>query len=353
MSRLLRNVLLWTVLGSLAGCDKVRDVVCEPLKAAAPAEKKKEMTAGAGGAAAQAGATIVEAKPEEHEPTLPPEKEKKGRKKGEAHAPTLVAASAQRNFALPFAWEMSPDEPLARARKFLREVADDNHAYMGKGAEFFKTLAAAEAPRATILSCGDARVQSGAFDATPENDAFTIRNLGNQVDLALGSIQYGVEELHTPVLLVLGHSGCTAVKAAMGDTKSLPEALRRELGGLHPPKAGGKVDDKKLLAAVIANVHEQVKLALREFGGRVNAGELTIVGAIYDLRNELGQGTGRLAVINVNGVQEQGRLKSFVEAIMSGPGAKKKSEAGEEDPMTRLARALADPGPPDEEEEAE
>jgi carbonic anhydrase len=362
MGRLLWSLLWLSAIAPLAGCDKVRDLVCEPLNKAAGADKKKDKEKDDGGVAADDGkagaeaAPVVEAEPEEHTPA-PAVPDKKGHKKGdkrEAHAPGAEAllTSSQRGFALPFAWEKSPDEPLAKARKFLREVADDNQVYMAKGVGFFKALADGETPRATVLSCGDSRVQAGAFDATPENDVFTIRNLGNQVENALGSIQYGVEELHTPVLFVLGHTGCNAVKAAMTDTRSMPDALKRELSGLHPAKAGPKPDDKKLLAAVIANVHDQVKEALREFGGRVNAGELTIVGGVYDLKNELGQGAGRLAVINVNGIQDQTRLKSFVEAIMSGPGsAQAAQKAAEEDPMTRLARALADPGPPDEEEE--
>jgi carbonic anhydrase len=340
---------------SAVACDKVREVVCEPLKTTAAKSDKAKVGAGAaGGQPSAAGAPAAEAHHEEHEapPAVPV---KKGRKKGEAvHAagPESLLTAAQRGFALPFAWEKSPAEPLAKARKFLREVADDNGQYMRKGSEFFKGMAAGETPRATILSCADARVQAGAFDATPENDSFTVRNLGNQVALALGSLQYGVEQLHTPVLLVLGHTGCGAVKAAMFDTRKLPDALKRELSGLHPEKAGAKLDDKKLLAAVLANVHDQVKIALREFSGQVNAAELTIVGAVYDPRNELGQGHGKLVVVDVNGIQDQARLKSFGEAIMSGPGAgKPAAQQQEEDPMTRLARALADPGPPDEEEE--
>jgi carbonic anhydrase len=310
------------------GCNKVRDVVCEPVKAAAikaatQAAAKKALAEGP-----------VKAEPAEPEPAA----------EAQAADPTLLTAAAQRGFALPFAWEKSPEEPLAKARKFLREVADDNTSYMAKGPEFFRAFAAGQHPRATVIACADARVQAGAFDATPEDDDFSIRNIGNQVGNSLGSIQYGVERLHTPVLLILGHTGCDAIKAAMGDTRELPEAMRQELKALHFDKNRDKKDseDHQLTLAVLANVHEQVKTALREFGPRVNAGDLTVVGAIYDFRNELGKGPGRLAVINVNGNQDPVRLKSFVEAIMSGPGAGPNSD----DVMTRLARALADPGPP-------
>ncbi|HEX4353024.1 MAG TPA: carbonic anhydrase, partial [Polyangiales bacterium] len=256
----------------------------------------------------------------------------------------LLTAVGERGFALPFAWEKSPEEPLAKARKYLREIADDNVAYMARGPEFFHAFAAGQHPRATVVSCADSRVQAGAFDATSENDDYTVRNVGNQIENSLGSIQYGIEQQHTPVLLILGHTGCDAIKAGMGDTTDLPAALKQELATLHVEKHGKKaVDDRAWLAAVVENIHEQVKISLREFGPRVNAGELTIVGAIYDFRNDLGKGAGRLAVINVNGIRDPVRLKSFVDAIMSGP-----SSYNGDDPMARLARALADPGPANE-----
>jgi carbonic anhydrase len=336
MSRLscLRLLAAVALLG--AGCDKVRDTVCEPVKVAAIKAATQ--------AAAKKAAALAQGKPAPEAPASAAEPE-------EAAGPesALLTAAAQRGFALPFAWEKSPEEPLAKARKFLREVADDNTSYVAKGPEFFKTFAAAQHPRATVVTCADARVQAGAFDATPENDDFSVRNIGNQVGSSLGSIQYGIEHLHTPVLLILGHTGCDAIKAALGDTRDLPEAMRHELGTLHAGKHADKkdADDHQLLVAVLANVHDQVKVALHEFGPRVNAGDLTIVGAVYDFRNELGKGAGRLSVINVNGNQDPVRLKSFVEAIMSGPGAGKT----EDDAMARLARALADPGPPSEDQD--
>lgn len=246
-------------------------------------------------------------------------------------------------FALPFAWEKSPTEPLARARLFLREMADDNDAYMKKGPEFFKALAPNETPRATILSCADSRVQPGALDATPENDDYTIRNLGNQLEGDLGSVQFGIEELHTPVLLVLGHTGCSAVKAALSDASQLSEPIRREIAGIHLKKGKGAVDEKRWTAAVLENVHDQVRAALKQFAQRVNTGDLTIVGAIYDFRNDMGRGPGRLTVVNVNGNQDEERLKAFGDAIMSTPNPHG-GRSARESALDRLAKVLAEHG---------
>jgi carbonic anhydrase len=332
MSRLFTLLLLAAVSAFGTGCEQVRSVVCLPVKvsAKAPAPESDEPDAAVKeGEHAQAAAGHGDA------PVV---------QDGDS---ALLTAGPQSVFALPFAWEKSPQEPLALARTFLREVADDNSAYMTKGPEFFRAFANAQTPRATVVACADSRVQAGAFDATAENDDFTVRNIGNQVETALGSIQYGVEHLHTPVLLILGHTGCGAVKAAM-EGGELPEAIQREIATLHVAKSTSKkgvIDDRKWVAAVLDNIHDQVKNALRKFGPRVNAGELTIVGAVYDFRNDLGQGAGRLAVIDVNGVQDPARLKSFVQAIMSGA-----PKAGKDDAMARIARALANPGPPTDEQ---
>src|SRR5688572_25268583 len=115
-------------------------------------------------------------------------------------------------YGVPFAWETSPEEPLARARKFMAEVLAANATFMGQGRDHFTPFAEGEKPRATVLACADSRVQPGAWDSSPENDDYTVRNLGNQLETSLGSVEYGVEHLHTPVLLIIGHTGCEAVK---------------------------------------------------------------------------------------------------------------------------------------------
>ena len=49
---------------------------------------------------------------------------------------------------------------------------------------------------------------------SPDNDLFMVRNIGNQMATAEGSVEYGVRHLHTPLLLIIGHAACGAIKAA-------------------------------------------------------------------------------------------------------------------------------------------
>src|SRR5262249_30186505 len=156
-------------------------------------------------------------------------------------------------------------------------------------------------------------------------------NIGNQVANAEGSVEYGVHHLHTPVLLILGHTGCGAVKAAMGDYSKESDAIRRELEPLKIPKRSGEKSEKSRERSadkekgdkgekngdqekdldpavwadgVVANVHAQVARALEKFDEEVGAGTLTVVGAVYDFRNDLHQGLGKVTIVDVNGNAE-------------------------------------------------
>ncbi|HEY8943466.1 MAG TPA: carbonic anhydrase, partial [Polyangiaceae bacterium] len=231
----------------------------------------------------------------------PPAKLKSKTRAAPAPAVPEHAAEARR-YVVPFAWEASQQEPLAQARSFLKEILTDNRVYMEHGPRFFAAFADGQKPRATVVTCSDSRVHTPAFDTTPENDDFMIRNIGNQLENSAGSVEYGVEHLETPVLMILGHTGCGAVKAGLGDISGQSAPVRKELETLRlpKPKAGASLE-VAWTGAVLANVHNQVELALRHFGGRVQEGKLTVVGAVYDFRNDLGNGAGKLTIVDVNG----------------------------------------------------
>ncbi len=77
-------------------------------------------------------------------------------------------------------------------------------------------LAATQHPFATILGCSDSRVDPDIIFDQGLGDLFPVRVAGNIVDDAvLGSIEYAVEHLNCPLVMVLGHEGCGAVTAAV------------------------------------------------------------------------------------------------------------------------------------------
>ncbi|MDD5172280.1 MAG: carbonic anhydrase [Candidatus ainarchaeum sp.] len=89
---------------------------------------------------------------------------------------------------------------------------------------------AGQKPFATILTCSDSRVVPEFIFDTNIGEIFVVRNAGNCVDVVtLGSLEYGVEHLHTPLLVILGHEKCGAVTAACS-------------GGVCPPNIQAIVD---------------------------------------------------------------------------------------------------------------
>jgi carbonic anhydrase len=194
----------------------------------------------------------------------------------------------------------------ADAKKILGEIVRDNQAFVRKHKPaHFAHFADAQHPRATVVTCADSRVHTHALDATPDGDLFVVRNIGNQLATAEGSVEYGVHHLHTPLLLIVGHVACGAIKAAAGDYSQESPAIRRELDTLQIPKGEAGLGSVKL------NVNNQVRLAMYKFEEQVISGRLTVVGAVYDFNNEMRQGLGKLNIINVNGETNPARIANL------------------------------------------
>jgi len=149
----------------------------------------------------------------------------------------------------------------------------------------FSKLAVGQAPDAVIVGCADSRVPPEILFDQGVGDLFVIRVAGNVISGAgatvKGSIAYAVVVLGAPLVIVLGHSQCGAVKSAL-ETKeqALPDSIR-DLVGL--VSTGG---EKDLDRAIVANVRTGVaKLRSLEpnLTRYVETKRLKIVGAVYDL----------------------------------------------------------------------
>ena len=189
------------------------------------------------------------------------------------------------------------------AKAILKNVVQDNQNFVRTHKPVhFSAFQNTQHPRATVITCSDSRVHTHALDASPDGDLFMIRNIGNQISTAEGSVEYGVHHLHTPLLLIVGHVACGAIKAASGDYSKESGPIRGELDTIQIPKGDSSLFSVKL------NVSNQVRYAMNKFENQVLSGELTIVGAVYDFKNEMGKGQGKLNIMNVNGETDPARL---------------------------------------------
>lgn len=204
---------------------------------------------------------------------------------------------------------------------FINNLKGDNAIYMDTHKiEFFAGLAKGQSPKVTLVTCADSRVQANMFEREPEGTLFTIRNIGNQLATAEGSVEYGVHHLHTPILMFLGHSRCGAIAAFTGNYSKESAAIKKELDTLSIDK---ELDNT---AGVIANVNQQVAAAMAKFHEEVESGELTVMGAVMDFADDLHQGSGKLHLINVNGETDPAKLADLPALFnRSKPEEKKKA----------------------------
>jgi carbonic anhydrase len=150
---------------------------------------------------------------------------------------------------------------------------------------------------ATIISCSDSRVPVEIIFDAGIMDVFIIRVAGNvvQTDEA-GSIEYGLAHVHTPVLVVLGHTQCGAVTAVTGEVQGHGHALERNIPPLVAPivpavkRAMQKHPDLKGSAVVPAAIEENVWQGIEDLFRRSPAvlnmaktGKAKVVGAIYEM----------------------------------------------------------------------
>jgi len=186
-----------------------------------------------------------------------------------------------------------------------------------KDSHFFKKFLTKQTPYITLLTCSDSRVQSEIFGIDPTNAIFCVRNIGNQLINNLGSVDYGIIHLQTPLLIILGHVRCGAVTAALGDYSEENTAVIGELNGLCIPIRRTLEDNREnfelqVERAVLENMHYQVDLAVRRYRDRIERGKLTVIGAVYDFGNFYGKGFGRVLPVNVNGKKS---VKEILERV--------------------------------------
>ncbi len=155
-------------------------------------------------------------------------------------------------------------------------------------------LSGGQHPVATVFSCSDSRVPPEIVFDQGLGEVFVVRVAGNVVDeVGLGSIEYGVEHLHTPLLVILGHSKCGAVTAAL-DAAGEPEGnigtiLKRIRPAVEKAKASGKKEKEEVLGMAIRENVKNTRADLLKRSKIVeelnHSGKLKIILAEYDLES--------------------------------------------------------------------
>jgi carbonic anhydrase len=210
----------------------------------------------------------------------------------------------------------SPRNFLQEMRSMVKNILVDNQRFRDDPVhndEFYKKQASGQHPRATVVACADSRVHTSNFDFHPLGDVFFIRNIGNQLETCLGSVDYGVRHNQTPLLLFLGHSKCGAITAVTEGTQRLEESICKELEPIHITHRTANPTDEQVAENITENVRHQVYKAYERYQDLVHDGKLWIVGAVYDFTP---QGRGELKIIQLNNKSDNASIEAFLADAM-------------------------------------
>ena len=176
-----------------------------------------------------------------------------------------------------------PADPIARLVQGNRRYL---HACQNEGdvspALRLRTAEHGQHPYAIVVTCSDSRVIPESIFSAGIGELFVIRVAGNVLDKhQLGSIEYAAAHLHCPLILVLGHTGCGAVAAALegggdGFIQYITDEILLAIGQERDPEAAC---EKNVLHAV-----ESIRREFQEHPEIDTAG-LDVRGAVYDIRS--------------------------------------------------------------------
>jgi carbonic anhydrase len=184
----------------------------------------------------------------------------------------------------------SPNEALQRLLEGNQRYTANKSTNLNESEARRLELVKGQNPFATIFSCVDSRVPPELIFDRGLGDLFIVRTAGEVLDHAvLGSLQYGVAELKIPLLMVLGHEKCGAVKATIeaiednaegeAEINWLVEGIRPAVEKVHA--AQGDLLDNAVRANVELTVEKLKTSAI--LADALEKGDLNIVGARYDL----------------------------------------------------------------------
>ena len=153
------------------------------------------------------------------------------------------------------------------------------------------SLAEVQRPTAVVFGCGDSRVAAEIIFDQGLGDMFVVRTAGHVIDSAvLGSVEYAVSILNVPLIVVLGHDSCGAVRAALTalDAGEVPtgyvrDVVERVTSSILLGRRDGLDTVDEFEARHVIETDAQLVARSTAIRDRIDAGRLAIVGVTYQL----------------------------------------------------------------------
>ena len=188
---------------------------------------------------------------------------------------------------------MTPDDVLALLKEGNRRFLSDEPITVQASRMSRLRMAAAQHPIAAYLSCSDSRVAPELLFGRGLGELFIVRNAGNSLcSTAIGSLEFAVTALGVPLIVVMGHENCGAVRAAVSVVKEhygFSANISKVLQPLYPAimEVGEDCQHDLVNSAARHNVRRVVRELQEEASPALRRpqelGTLKVVGAFYEL----------------------------------------------------------------------
>lgn len=211
----------------------------------------------------------------------------------------LILPLAVLFICLPFfSCKTASKDPVTIQKEPLEELLDGNKRFASQHAQHphqsgnrLKEIETGQHPVVAVICCSDSRVPPELIFDQGLGDLFVVRTAGNLLGgLEIGSIEYAVEHLGVKEVLVMGHSGCGAIKAFLeggespGHIREIVDSIRSEQEIRSLSSVSGHLLDRCVRANILHASH-QLRLQSPILAEKMARNELRVTAACYDLKD--------------------------------------------------------------------
>ena len=173
-----------------------------------------------------------------------------------------------------------------------RRFVSDSREHPNQDVDSRNALAAGQVPFAALFGCADSRLSAEIIFDVGLGDLFVVRNAGQVIgETVLGSLEYAVEVLKVPLILVLGHDECGAIRAAInaseGNLSAKGDFIHHLVAAIQPTVSkaneSGRSDIDSVTELHIEDTIQEMLTKSHLIADAIEAGELAVIGAKYKL----------------------------------------------------------------------
>ncbi|MCK5176492.1 MAG: hypothetical protein KAQ92_02085 [Candidatus Aenigmarchaeota archaeon] len=194
------------------------------------------------------------------------------------------------------------------ANLFFCQLLENNKRIAEEKQDLLQKYKSGQKPKIALITCSDSRMPLSLYGNLEDmmGNVFVGKDIGNTYEYCDAVVDYAVLHLNIPILVILGHTDCGAVKAAAGDFQNETDAIKERLNTIKESFA----DKENHIECVENNVHSAIDKINEKYKDKINSNELYTVGCVCDTSGAYDQLCGLTYIININGIKDKETIKS-------------------------------------------